>query len=111
MVTLILSSAAYGAKTQWAVSEGGNGHWYEAVSHGAKLSWSQAKVLSEAAGGHLVTIANSNENAFVFSLISEPKFWWGTGVGIGPWIGARLSGGSWTWINNESWEWAHWASN
>jgi hypothetical protein len=38
---------------------GGNGHWYQATPH----------------GGYLATIESADENAFVFKLINDPKYW------------------------------------
>ncbi len=60
---------------QWRVSEGGNGHFYMAVTAPAGLSWDRAEVLAEMAGGYLATITSAQENAFVFSLIQDPIDW------------------------------------
>lgn len=70
---------------QWST----NGHFYQPVSAANNISWSAANSAAVAAGGHLVTIASPEENAFVYSLIQTNNSVWNlVGSGHGPWIGA-----------------------
>lgn len=101
----------------WSTSAGANGHAYEAVLHGSPISWSQANAEALAAGGHLATINDASENAFVFSLINTAQFW-SPGLpsdpGHGPWIGAHRPlgsspGSSWRWVSGEPFAFSPWA--
>ena len=45
------------------------GHYYEVFRH--KRTWEESKRLSEAMGGHLVTITSESEQAFVLALLRQ----------------------------------------
>ena len=77
-----------------------NGHSY--YFYNRQSTWYAAKYMSEALGGHLVTITSPEENDFVKSMIGE----------AGCWIGAtdRDSEGNWTWVTGETWSYANWTS-
>ena len=94
----------------WPVEVGGNGHWYKAVNNTNKLCWNAAQALAQAQCGYLATITSSNENAFVFNLINDDRFWWYYGAGQGPWIGGRNAGG-WSWVSGETWDYSNFAAN
>lgn len=98
--TLALSGAAILAATapsalpvQWAVEDGGNGHWYEFV-----LDWSldheaaqsaAAETVFNGVSGHLVTITSPEELAFVSGLTNRS-------FQIG---GGRNEEGEWVWLD------------
>lgn len=56
--------------------EGGT-HNYEAVYVPSQnVSWVQAAMLAESAGGYLASLTSEAENAFVFDLIKDEKYLW-----------------------------------
>lgn len=116
---LLASGTANAAPVQWAVSVGGNGHWYEAVPVSGHISWTDSKVAAENTGAYLATITSQAENNFVFSLVKDrPEFWESIGPYVaGPWLGgyqdrndpyyAEPSGG-WKWVSGETWSYTSW---
>ncbi len=98
---------------QWLVSEGGNGHIYQAVSVSAGITWDDAKLAAEAAGGHLATLTSAAENDFVFNLVADyPEFWQ---LERGPLLGgyqpanATEPRGDWQWVTGEAFNFTSWA--
>jgi hypothetical protein len=89
------------------------GNTYEAVLTG-KITWAAAKAMAEQMGGHLATITSAAEDALVFSLINDPKYWSPNG-NHGPWLGGYQPAGSpepaggWTWVTGEAWTYSNWA--
>jgi beta-lactamase regulating signal transducer with metallopeptidase domain len=106
--------ATVGVKTQWPVSEGGNGHFYQAVRMPKPLPWKEADRLAKLLSGHLVTITSEAENNFVFRLIDDDTYWYHSYNWRGPWIGAVQPPGSvepaggWSWVTGESFTYARW---
>ena len=103
---------------QWETGEGGNGHYYEAISAPEGISWDDAQASANSMGGYLATITSVEENLFVFSLIDDFSMFWNNnhlGASIGPWLGGmQLSGsaepsGGWTWVSGESFIYDNWA--
>ncbi len=96
---------------QWKVSDGGNGHYYQAVLVSGGISWDNAKTAAEDAGGHLATIASTDENSFVYNLVSKHPEW---NNNIGPWLGgfqptnSPEPGGNWRWVTGESFNYSNW---
>ena len=83
---------------------GGNQYY---ASNGVEF-WEDAKVICEAAGGHLVTINSAGENAFV-SAYNPTKFYW-----IGYYQNLSSSsysepGGGWEWVTGEPTTYVGWA--
>ena len=76
------SVAADAPAVEWKVSDGGNGHWYRAVSNSC-ITWKQSLDAARSNGGDLASITSETENVFVFN-ISKP-IWNNTGGG--PWLG------------------------
>jgi VCBS repeat-containing protein len=107
-----------GGPVQWRVSDGGNGHWYQAVSAPETISWNDANAAAESAGGHLASILSQAENAFAYGLVADDtRFWHTAGTDIiGPWLGGYQApgssepGGGWHWVSNEPWSYSNWAS-
>lgn len=116
-ILLCLTSCCccYAAPVQWNE----NGHLYEAVLVGPSgISWTDAQNAAAAAGGYLVTITSSSENAFVYSLVSNnDNFWFTDNAGsvIGPWLGGyqydKLDepDGHWRWTTDEPWSYTNWS--
>lgn len=95
---------------QWKSSDGGNDHWYSAISVSGGITWTDAQAEATAAGGYLATITSSEENAFIFDLLNR---WSGWG---NPWIGgfqpnpSSRSDEGWDWVTGEVWSYSNWAN-
>ena len=106
-------------------------HYYEAiyVSSG-NLNWFQAAYLAQDAGGYLASITSREENAFVFNLVSNEKYFWHFPkydgnpnrmnhheISIGPFLGGYQPLGSaepkggWRWLSGDAWDYSNWAVN
>lgn len=100
---------------QWAVSEGGNGHWYQVAQTPGPVNWEVADQAARQAGGYLATITSAAENAFVASLVANPAYWVEVGNSFGPWLGGYQPPGSpepngdWRWVTGEPWGYTNWA--
>jgi hypothetical protein len=103
----------------WRVSQGGNGHTYQAFQVPSGITWDDANRRARTAGGSLATITSADENAFVYSLIGGNQAFWATeantGAALGPWIGGVQPQGSaepaggWSWANGDAFTYANWA--
>lgn len=104
--------------------EGGT-HYYQVVYVPTKnVSWVQAALLAESVGGYLASITSAEENAFVFSLVDDEKYFWEFpedytpdshyGIKIGPFLGGTKVDGSndskagWVWLSGEKWDFENW---
>lgn len=101
---LFLFGIVCGAKAalvQWSSSIGGNDHWYEIVDSGKNGAWINAENNAIARGGHLVTINDAEEEAWLRSTF---------GTKIRYWIGFTdsASEGNWVWVSGESATYTHW---
>ena len=81
-----------------------NGHYYKVVNEA--MYWSQAKAECEAQDGHLVTITDSAEQEFVFSLADRE------GQMYHYWLGAtdEAHEGDWRWVTGEAWSYNNWCT-
>ena len=97
---------------QWAVSDGGNGHWYEAVYAQNGIDWYNAKSATEIHGGYLATVSSATENSFLFGLVTDYKYWTympSANTFWGPWIGGSWnSTNGWSWVTGEAWTYDTW---
>ena len=101
---------------QWAISDGGNGHYYMPVHAPEGISWTQAKEACEQAGGYLVTITSEEENELVVNLVDDEKYWHqlSESNNHGPWIGGMRTVSSskpddgWGWITDEPFTYVNW---
>lgn len=103
----------------------GRTHYYEPVYvKSGNLNWYQAAYLAEDAGAYLACPETEEENAFVFSLVNDGKYFWSFpeegkhyGISIGPFLGGYQPEGSpepdggWIWLSGEPWEYSNWAVN
>ena len=106
------ASAADAPAVEWKVSDGGNGHWYRAVSNSC-ITWKQSLDAARSNGGDLASITSETENVFVFN-ISKP-IWNNTGGG--PWLGGYQDRQAadyqepdlgWRWSSGEPWTYTNW---
>ena len=72
---IFAAQTVYSTPVRWEISEGGNGHFYEAVLIGEHITWEAAQAAAKSRGEnrHLATITSAEENAFVESLISDHR--------------------------------------
>ncbi|MCC7407252.1 MAG: hypothetical protein IT442_04225 [Phycisphaeraceae bacterium] len=121
LAALVLGQVVDGQLVEWPVEAGGNGHWYQAVLLTESVSWQDAKVLAENAGGYLATLTSQAENDFVFGLVQGEGFWepspMSGSVSTGPWLGGyQIQGseepaGGWVWVTGEVWDYTNWSDN
>jgi hypothetical protein len=78
-----------------------NGHTYQ-IFENMNLSWNNAKAYCTALGGHLVTITDENEQAFIDAIINDnpkPNLW----IGL-----ERNMDGTYSWANGEEFSYNNW---
>lgn len=107
--------------------EGGM-HYYEVVLvESMNVSWVQAAILAASEGGYLASLTTPQENAFVFGLVDDEKYYWQFPddytpdshyrIKIGPFLGGiRVSDtedsvDGWQWVSGEDWTYTNWAQN
>ncbi|WP_460274732.1 C-type lectin-like domain-containing protein [Celeribacter sp. ULVN23_4] len=107
--------------------EGGT-HYYEVVLvNSMNVSWVQAAILAESEGGYLASLTSAEENAFVFDLVNDDKYFWEFPddytpdshyrIKIGPFLGGvRVSDtedsfDGWQWLSGEEWGYTNWVQN
>ena len=91
---------------EWKVSDGGNGHWYQALT----LLTTRTNALKIAAdsAAYLTTITSAAENQFLADRNFESN-----GGNNGYWIGGIRTApgsGSWSWITGEPWTYSNFDS-
>jgi hypothetical protein len=94
---------------QWRVEDGGNGHWYQTIATIGQ-TWEVARARGASMGGHLVTLATAQEDAFVRSLtpdVTDTGFW----IGAFRTPNVVCTGSSWQWVDASPWTYTAWASN
>jgi len=98
-----------GAVVQWKFDVGGNDRYYQAFSVPSGITWDAAQSFALAHGGYLATIHSAPENAFVFALVYDPRFWIKgyNGTSLGPLLGgiksssSRIPAEGWSWVNDD----------
>ena len=81
-----------------------NGHYYQLFTDA--VNWKTAKEICEARGGHLVTVSDSGEQAFIerMSLLMNYN-------GKAPWLGGYRNPddlNEWKWVTGEEWSFTAW---
>jgi hypothetical protein len=115
----VAAQAASAAPVQWAVGDGGNGHWYEVIVVPGGISWPDAQAAAAAQGGYLATLPSEEENLFVFNLmVATPNAWvreaeWAQGAWLGGYQDRTASdysepSGGWRWLTGEPWGYTNW---
>ncbi len=121
----ILCDLHHANAEQSGVQWSGNGHWYEAFSVPAGITWTAAKAAAESKGGYLASATSTEENTFIFNLVSDVsdpyKFWtvqdefYGS-LSTGPWLGGRQydklaePAGHWEWLSGDPWIYTNWSN-
>jgi hypothetical protein len=107
LVLMRFVSISSAAPLQWKIEDGGNGHYYDAVSAG--VNWydsCDAAKISEFMGyyGHLATITSAGENEFIVNTFPTAYY-------NGYWLGGFQPLGSeeWQWVSGEQWDYSNWA--
>jgi hypothetical protein len=77
-----------------------NGHSYYLLSSG---SWTDAEAFSQTLGGHLATVNDAAENAWLYGTVMTSDH---------AWIGLKYSTGTatWNWIDGDSSSYLNWAA-
>jgi len=106
----IVSSSMAADAVQWRVADGGNGHWYEIRSDGG--SWTSARASCDAAGGHLATVGNAAENAFIWNALGSSGFYPCHAM-LGGYQDPRVDdysepSGGWRWVTGEPMTYTAW---
>ena len=117
LVTLLaIPVLVFGSPIQWALADGGNGHWYEPIS-AIGIPWATAQANAEKVGGYLACPNTLEENNFIYKLISDrSEFWLYRGNTFGPWIGGyQLPGsdepmGGWKWVDGTEMAFTNWGN-
>jgi hypothetical protein len=77
------------------------GHWYDLVSSGANGAWINAELNAQALGGHLVTINDAAEEAWLMAIFgTNNRFWIG--------FNDAAVEGTWVWSSGEPVTYTHW---
>jgi len=103
---------------QWAVDDGGNGHYYELVLVPGGINWLDAREAAEERAylglrGHLATITSEQENDFITVDLMAGNI---VNAHVGGYqdYGApdySEPGGGWRWVTGEPWEYANWGDS
>ena len=90
MAVVSFSAAPIAAQAQ-EVYDSADNIWYEAVYTGpAGTTWNAAAAQATAMGGFLAAPIDASQNDFVYSLVTEAKYWTGISINsdrLGPWLG------------------------
>ena len=98
---------------QWRIEDGGNGHWYEAVSVSSGISWLDANTAASERGGYLATLTSSEEDLFVAFTIAESSNLWTADSIRGPYFGGQRTEencdlNTMNWVTGEPWDYTRW---
>ena len=87
------------SETNRVASGNYNGHYYQVFDQ--SMSWTDAKRACEELGGHLVSITDADEQAFIESLLEK-------GSKNQYWIGSYMYENSFRWITGETSDYSNW---
>jgi hypothetical protein len=93
---------------QWRIDDGGNGHWYQAITTSAAIGWTAARDRAGLLGGHLATVGSRAEDDVIARLALSPAVW-SPNDRYGPWLGGyqnvacSASYANWSWVTGEPW--------
>lgn len=96
---------------QWPVAEGGNGHWYMAITTDGPISWNNALLEVDSIdefdeNGYLATLTSQAESDWVLSNLQMGDVW----LGAIQAPGSTEPDGGWGWITGEPWSYTNWCS-
>ena len=97
-----LSASSHSAVVTGPVTNPANGHLYYLLSQG---TWTASEAEAQSMGGHLVTINDAAEDAWVYQQFASYG-----GVVHNLWIGLTdaASEGTWVWTSGEALSYTHW---
>ncbi len=109
LMILVFCSAASAARAEWLSD------WIEYEDHSYRMTepmdWYQAEDLAVSVGGHLATLNDSSENAWLLSTFSalnpdvEGRLW----LGLFQPGGSPEPAGGWIWTSGEPMDFMNWA--
>ncbi len=95
-------------------STSGSGRTYELWSEGAQVTWAVAEAAAIGRGGHLASIGNAAENAFVYALVDDHLATVYNSNGsnwFGPWLGGVRTGpSSFGWSDGTPFTFTNWGA-
>jgi len=100
VTALLLFGFAEDAQAGPIVPYAGNGHSYQLIIRDYRLTWLEAQAEAAALGGHLATLNDAGEGAFVKAMLEPAAFapWFSSNTfKAGPYLGGVNVGGTWTW--------------
>ena len=110
MVLGLGSKILSASPVQWTTTAGGNGHYYERVTH-SLITWDESKIAAESSSylgitGHLATIHSDAEDSFIVNSLggSVGNYWLGGFQAEG----SQEPDGGWYWITGEPWSYTNW---
>ena len=89
---------------EWRASEGGNGHWYRTLRTTTPTNFEFKVGAARSIGAELASIADGDENQFVFTMARASGVFAGR-VCIG---GRRCDGCPWRWVDGTPWSFEPW---
>jgi hypothetical protein len=129
LVVLAWSSGAGAIPVEWAVADGGNGHWYDFRGRSLdgdpnSYTWETARIDALSRGGYLATITSADEWSFLRSSMYDwvgpvdPHYNTCAACGYRSYQGflggyqepgSPEPSGGWKWITGEPWGFAPWS--
>jgi hypothetical protein len=107
IIASVLGSAFHAEATP--IYNPATGHWYELVNAAAPAdptlrTWATAEANAVASGGHLVTINDAAENAWLVANFSSSVY-------VAAFIGLNKVSGTWQWASGEAVTYLNWNPN
>lgn len=100
IIVALASQSAFGIVVSGPTENPANGHLYYIVQEG--FGWDVVEAEAVTFGGHLATVSDADESAFVGSLIDGLGMHWA-------WIGlSRTPTSSFEWVSGEPFNFANW---
>ncbi len=104
-LVFFLSTVSFSAVGQSAQFNSTTGHWY--MINPTPMTWQEARVAAESAGGYLATITTGAENKWIsetFGITFNEDYYWFGGNDL-------AIEGDWQWANGEPWSYTNWHVN
>ncbi len=95
---------------QWAVEDGGNGHFYANLRVPEDSTFATVEALVASVGGQLASVTSAEEAAFIrdFVRVSEPGAYDRCAFGLVQEPDGFEPGGDWYWTSGEALVWTNW---
>lgn len=127
LIVGLIPNSSSATPVEWAISSGGNGHWYEIIkdTSGPMITWQESNAVANTLSynglsGHLATVTSYEEIMFLstpiflgasYSLYGDLIFLGGYQTPTGQpedTIGNSPSD-NWAWVTGEVWSYTNWA--